>query len=75
MEQLAGFQAGVNLGGWLSQYRQYDHDHFKSFITADDIQKIAGWGLDHVRPDGCRRCASRAVARRFTRLELRRRGS
>jgi endoglucanase len=44
-----GFQKGVNLGGWISQYRAYDHDHFQSFITAQDIERIASWGLDHVR--------------------------
>ncbi len=42
-------QVGVNLGGWLSQYRAFDHRHFQTFITADDIQQIAGWGMDHVR--------------------------
>ena len=41
--------AGVNLGGWLSQYQHYDDTHFKSFITEEDIQRIAGWGMDHVR--------------------------
>jgi aryl-phospho-beta-D-glucosidase BglC (GH1 family) len=40
---------GVNLGGWISQYPAYDHDHFKSFITCEDIQRIADWGFDHVR--------------------------
>ncbi len=40
---------GVNLGGWLSQYRRLDHDHFRSFVTSDDIQQIAGWGMDHIR--------------------------
>ena len=40
---------GVNLGGWISQYREYDHDHFKTFINEEDIRKIAGWGFDHVR--------------------------
>jgi hypothetical protein len=40
---------GVNLGGWLSQYQKFDHAHFRTFITADDIQQIAGWGMDHVR--------------------------
>jgi endoglucanase len=40
---------GVNLGGWISQYPIYDHRHFKSFITAEDIKRIAGWGMDHVR--------------------------
>lgn len=43
------FQVGVNLGGWLSQYREYDHDHFQRFITETDIAQIASWGLDHVR--------------------------
>jgi aryl-phospho-beta-D-glucosidase BglC (GH1 family) len=42
-------QSGINLGGWLSQYPTYDHRHFKTFIAADDIKRIAGWGMDHVR--------------------------
>jgi endoglucanase len=45
----SGYQRGVNLGGWISQYPSYDHDHFRRFITAHDIDRIAGWGLDHVR--------------------------
>lgn len=40
---------GVNLGGWLSQYKAYDHQHFQSFIRASDIRQIADWGMDHVR--------------------------
>lgn len=43
------FAKGVNLGGWLSQYRSYDHEHFRTFITRRDIEQIAGWGFDHVR--------------------------
>lgn len=43
------FRAGVNLGGWLSQYQTYDHDHFERFITEADIERIASWGMDHVR--------------------------
>lgn len=43
------YTAGVNLGGWLSQYQTYDTAHFKSFITEQDIQRIASWGMDHVR--------------------------
>jgi len=43
------FVNGVNLGGWLSQYDAYDHDHFRTFITRRDVQRIAAWGLDHVR--------------------------
>ncbi len=40
---------GVNLGGWLSQYQQFDHTHFRTFITEADIQQIADWGMDHIR--------------------------
>jgi endoglucanase len=40
---------GVNLGGWLSQYAEYSHHHFKTFITVDDIKRIADWGMTHVR--------------------------
>jgi hypothetical protein len=42
-------QVGINLGGWISQYPAYDHHHFKTFITAADIRRIADWGMDHVR--------------------------
>lgn len=43
------FMAGVNLGGWISQYSRYDTHHFDTFITGSDIEQIAGWGMDHVR--------------------------
>lgn len=43
------WQAGINLGGWISQYPALDHKHFRSFITAKDIKRIADWGADHVR--------------------------
>lgn len=49
MKLLQNYQAGVNLGGWISQYRRYDHDHFKTFIQEEDIRQIASWGMDHVR--------------------------
>ena len=49
MKVFYGFQKGVNLGGWLSQFSQYDHNHFRTFITRDDIAYIAGLGFDHVR--------------------------
>ena len=53
MKRLDGYMAGVNLGGWLSQYtgnlkRDPEH-HFDRFITRQDIQQIASWGMDHVR--------------------------
>ena len=40
---------GINLGGWISQYPAYDPQHFGTFITANDIKRIADWGMDHVR--------------------------
>lgn len=46
---LIGYQTGVNLGGWISQYAEATKEHFESFITEEDIKKIASWGMDHVR--------------------------
>ena len=53
MKRLNGYMAGVNLGGWVSQYagnlqRDPEH-HFDRFITEEDIQRIADFGFDHVR--------------------------
>lgn len=49
MKEFKGFQKGVNLGGWISQFEKYDEKHFKSFITKKDIDYIASLGFDHVR--------------------------
>ncbi|MCR5418463.1 MAG: glycoside hydrolase family 5 protein [Lachnospiraceae bacterium] len=49
MKIMEGFQKGVNLGGWISQFAKYDKKHFESFITKDDIRDIAQLGFDHVR--------------------------
>ena len=49
MRSLNGFQKGVNLGGWISQFAAYDTEHFDTFITEKDIAFIAGLGFDHVR--------------------------
>lgn len=43
-----GYQKGINLGGWFSQC-DYSKDRFDNFIKEEDLAKIAGWGLDHVR--------------------------
>ena len=43
-----GFYRGVNLGGWLSQC-DYSEERLNGFITEPDFERIAGWGLDHVR--------------------------
>ena len=49
MRKIEGFQKGVNLGGWISQFDSYDKAHFDSFITEKDIREIASLGFDHVR--------------------------
>lgn len=51
MREFKGFKKGVNLGGWLSQCGEgnYTKERFDTFITEKDIEKIAGWGTDHVR--------------------------
>lgn len=49
MRKIEGFMKGVNLGGWISQFDEYDVKHFNTFITRDDIEYIASLGFDHVR--------------------------
>lgn len=39
---------GINLGGYLSQC-EHREAHYASFLSQRDIERIAGWGLDHVR--------------------------
>lgn len=43
-----GFYKGINLGGWLSQCN-YSDERLNNFIVEQDFEKIALWGLDHVR--------------------------
>jgi len=43
-----GIYRGINLGGWLSQC-DYSDERLNNFIVETDIEKIAAWGLDHVR--------------------------
>ena len=47
--QKGSLKIGVNLGGWISQYKEFDRHHFDTFITKDDICQIADWGFDHIR--------------------------
>jgi len=39
---------GINLGGFLSQC-DHTEEHYATFITDEDIKKIANVGFDHVR--------------------------
>ncbi len=48
MKRWQGFERGINLGGWFSQCK-YTEEHFDTFIKEQDFERIAGWGLDHVR--------------------------
>lgn len=43
-----GFYKGIDLGGWFSQC-DYSEERLDTFITEEDIAKIASWGADHVR--------------------------
>lgn len=49
MRKLEEFQKGVNLGGWFSQLWENSEENYRSFITESDFEKIASWGMDHVR--------------------------
>lgn len=51
MKKFTGYQKGVNLGGWISQCGEdnYNDAHYRSFITKEDIENIASWGIDHIR--------------------------
>lgn len=48
MKSFTGYMHGVNLCGWLSQF-SHSVEHYKSFISEEDIRKIADMGADHVR--------------------------
>ena len=39
---------GINLGGYLSQC-EHNREHYENYINKSDIERIAGWGFDHVR--------------------------
>ncbi len=50
MREFKGYYKGVDLGGWLSQCgKNYNKEHYDTFITEKDFEVIKGWGLDHVR--------------------------
>lgn len=50
MRAFEGYEKGIDLGGWLSQCgKNYNEEHYSTFITKKDIDLIASWGLDHVR--------------------------
>jgi aryl-phospho-beta-D-glucosidase BglC (GH1 family) len=48
MKKFTGYIKGINLGGWLSQC-DHTKETYNTFIVESDIERIAAWGLDHVR--------------------------
>lgn len=58
-----GFEHGMGIGGWLTNYKRFnvlpdkwkmtlspgDYEHFETYITRDDVRNIASLGMDHVR--------------------------
>ncbi len=63
MKKFIGFQRGMGIGGWLTNYKRFnvlpedkryyltigDFEHFESYITESDVEYIASLGLDHIR--------------------------
>ena len=39
---------GINFGGYLSQCK-HELEHYKTFISEDDVKQVAKWGFDHIR--------------------------
>lgn len=63
MKRFHGFEHGMGIGGWLTNYKRFhvlpehrrmcltvgDMEHFASYITEADVAYIASLGMDHIR--------------------------
>ena len=63
MKKFTGFEHGMGIGGWLTNYKRFyvlppekrlhltigDMEHFASYITQQDVEYIASLGMDHIR--------------------------
>ena len=63
MKRFSGFEHGMGIGGWLTNYKRFnvlpndrrlcltigDMEHFESYVTKKDIEYIASLGMDHIR--------------------------
>lgn len=47
--RLDGYMTGCNLGHWISQYGSKGQEHHDTYITEPDFERMAEWGIDHVR--------------------------
>lgn len=63
MKKFTGFERGMGIGGWLTNYKRFnvlpndkrmditigDMEHFRTYITKADVVNIKDMGLDHIR--------------------------
>ncbi len=63
MKKFEGFEKGMGIGGWLTNYKRFnvlpqdkrycltigDFEHFERYISEKDVEYIASLGLDHIR--------------------------
>lgn len=63
MKKFVGFERGMGIGGWLTNYKRFnvlpqdrrlcltvgDFEHFRNFITEKDVAYIASLSMDHIR--------------------------
>lgn len=63
MKRFIGFEKGMGIGGWLTNYKRFnclpmdrrlvltigDFEHFRGYITENDIRYISELGMDHIR--------------------------
>lgn len=63
MKKIKGFEHGMGIGGWLTNYKRFnvlpenkrmditigDSEHFATYITEKDVEYIASLGMDHIR--------------------------
>lgn len=63
MKKFTGFEKGIGIGGWLTNFKRYqcirrewhdifttgDLEHFQTYIQETDVENIAKLGFDHIR--------------------------
>ena len=63
MRPFEGYMHGMGIGGWLTNFKRIrimpeewrlvltpgDFEHFEKYITREDVKRIAGFGMDHIR--------------------------
>lgn len=49
IKRFDGFMRGINFGLWLSQYKEYNIQHFNEYNTEQDVLFIKNCGFDHIR--------------------------